>query len=51
MKAQMAIWAIWSAPLFMSNDLSKISNEEKKLLTNKHLLEVIDECFKLISIY
>lgn len=40
MKAQLAIWSIWSAPLFMSNDLSKISPEEKAILTNKHVISV-----------
>lgn len=40
MKAQMAIWAIWSAPLFMSNDLRTITKEEKKILTNKHVIAV-----------
>lgn len=40
MKAQLAIWSIWSAPLFMSNDLSKISPEEKSILTNKHVIAI-----------
>uniref|UniRef100_A0A4W3HXU1 Alpha-galactosidase n=1 Tax=Callorhinchus milii TaxID=7868 RepID=A0A4W3HXU1_CALMI len=37
-KAQLALWAILAAPLFMSNDLRKISNEAKKLLQNKLLI-------------
>lgn len=40
MKAQMAIWAIWSAPLFMSNDLRTITREEKQILTNKHVIQI-----------
>ena len=40
MTAQLAIWSIWSAPLFISADLNKIRPEEKKLLTNKHVIAV-----------
>jgi len=40
MKVQMAIWSLWSAPLLMSNDLHKVSDKEKNLLKNRHLLAI-----------
>lgn len=36
----MALWAIWSAPLYMSNDLRNIRSESAQLLKNKHLIQV-----------
>lgn len=36
----MAIWAAWSAPLYMSNDLRSISNHSAALLKNSHLIGV-----------
>lgn len=39
-QAQMAIWSIWSAPLYMSNDLRQISRESAKILLNKHLIKI-----------
>jgi len=39
-KAQMAIWSIWSAPLYMSNDLREIDQEMADVLKNKKLIDV-----------
>ena len=39
-KTQMAMWAMWSSPLFMSNDLRKLKPEDKKLLQNKDVIAV-----------
>lgn len=36
----MAIWALWSAPLRMSNDLSRIRDESKAILQNQRLIQV-----------
>lgn len=36
----MALWCMMSAPLFMSNDLRSIREEEKNILLNKKLIEV-----------
>jgi hypothetical protein len=36
----MALWAIWSSPLFMSNDLRKLDPEMKKILQNKAVIAV-----------
>lgn len=40
--AQMAIWSIWSAPLFMSNDLdpTQLSEDFAKILKNEHLIAI-----------
>lgn len=37
---QMAMWAIMAAPLFMSNDLRRISPEAKWLLQNKEVIAI-----------
>lgn len=39
-RAQMAIWCLWSAPLYMSNDLRSIEPEMAAILKNKALIEV-----------
>lgn len=39
-RAQMAIWSIWSAPLYMSNDLRRIDPEMAKVLKNKNLIGI-----------
>ncbi|KAL7074986.1 hypothetical protein ACQ4LE_006182 [Meloidogyne hapla] len=39
-QVQLSVWAIWSAPLIMSNDLRTISNENKKILLNKNVIAV-----------
>lgn len=36
----MAIWCIWSAPLYMSNDLRRISSDSSELLKNRHLIAI-----------
>ncbi|CDW52032.1 Putative alpha-d-galactosidase melibiase [Trichuris trichiura] len=37
-RAQMALWCIWSAPLFMSNDLRSIKPVYRDILLNRHLI-------------
>ncbi|KHJ40745.1 alpha-galactosidase [Trichuris suis] len=37
-RAQMALWCIWSAPLFMSNDLRNIKPVYRDILLNRHLI-------------
>ncbi|XP_066287886.1 alpha-N-acetylgalactosaminidase-like isoform X4 [Branchiostoma lanceolatum] len=39
-KAQMAMWAILAAPLFMSNDLRSISPEARTILMNKEVIRI-----------
>ncbi len=39
-RTQMALWAIWSSPLYMSNDLRKLKPEMKKILQNKGVIAV-----------
>lgn len=39
-RAQMAMWAMFSAPLIMSNDLRNISEEAKALMLNKYIIRV-----------
>ncbi|XP_035682064.1 alpha-N-acetylgalactosaminidase-like isoform X3 [Branchiostoma floridae] len=39
-KAQMAMWAILAAPLFMSNDLRSISPEARSILMNKEVIRI-----------
>lgn len=39
-KAQMAIWALWSAPLLMSNDLRQIGTQYKAILQNRDIIAV-----------
>ncbi|XP_078682945.1 alpha-N-acetylgalactosaminidase-like isoform X4 [Branchiostoma floridae x Branchiostoma belcheri] len=39
-KAQMAMWAILAAPLFMSNDLRSISAEARSILMNKEVIRI-----------
>jgi alpha-galactosidase len=39
-RTQMALWAIWSSPLYMSNDLRKLRPEMKQILQNKAVIAV-----------
>jgi len=39
-EAQMSIWCIWSAPLYMSNDLRYIGESSSKILKNKWAIAV-----------
>lgn len=39
-QAQMAIWSIWSAPMYMSNDLRSIDPVMRAILLNKHLIAI-----------
>lgn len=38
--AQMALWCVWSAPLFMSTDLRSLKAEFGQILKHKQLIEV-----------
>ena len=39
-QTQFALWAIFAAPLFMSNDLRTISTESKEILQNREIIAV-----------
>jgi hypothetical protein len=39
-RTQFALWAIWSSPLYMSNDLRNLRPEFKKILQNKAVIAV-----------
>jgi hypothetical protein len=39
-RTQFALWAIWSSPLYMSNDLRDLKPEMKKILQNKAVIAV-----------
>nr|AVA09680.1 putative effector protein [Heterodera avenae] len=39
-KVQMSVWAIWSAPLIMSNDLRTIVPEQRDILLNRRVIAV-----------
>ncbi|KAI6242271.1 Alpha-galactosidase [Aphelenchoides fujianensis] len=39
-RVQMAVWAIWSAPLIMSNDLRTVAPEFQAILQNRDLIAV-----------
>ncbi|GFO45388.1 alpha-n-acetylgalactosaminidase-like [Plakobranchus ocellatus] len=39
-KAQFGMWALFAAPLMMSNDLSNIRDEAKALLQNKNIIAI-----------
>lgn len=39
-ETQMAMWSMWSAPLYMSNDLANLDAESKKILLNKKVIAV-----------
>ena len=39
-QTQFALWAIFAAPLFMSNDLRAISTESKEILQNREIIAV-----------
>ena len=39
-KTQMAMWSMWSSPLFMSNDLRQLKPEFKNILQNKDVIAV-----------
>lgn len=44
-KTQMALWAILAAPLFMSNKLSTVQPEFKKILQNIEVIRVNQDQF------
>jgi hypothetical protein len=39
-RTHFAMWAIWSSPLLMSNDLRSIKPEMKEILQNKEVIAV-----------
>ncbi len=36
----MALWSMWSSPLYMSNDLRDLRSEHKEILQNKYVIAV-----------
>lgn len=48
-RAQMAMWAMFSAPLFMSNDLRDIPAEAQSLLLNPLLIAVDQDPFGIMA--
>ena len=44
-RVQMALWAIWSSPLYMSNDLRKLKPEFKEILQNKRVIAINQDKF------
>jgi alpha-N-acetylgalactosaminidase len=39
-RAQMAMWSIWSSPLYMSNDLRALRSQYKAILQNKNVIAI-----------
>ena len=39
-RVHMAMWAMWSAPLIMSNDLRSVKRSSKHLLLNKNVIRI-----------
>ena len=39
-RSQFALWAIFAAPLMMSNDLASVSDESKQILLNREIIAV-----------
>ena len=39
-RTQMAMWAMFSAPLYMSNDLRDLKPEHKQILVNKNIIAI-----------
>lgn len=39
-RVHMAMWAMWSAPLLMSNDLRNVKRSSKRLLLNKNVIRI-----------
>jgi len=39
-RVHMAMWAMWSAPLLMSNDLRSVKRSSKRLLLNANVIRV-----------
>lgn len=39
-RVHMAMWAMWSAPLMMSNDLRSVKRSSKRLLLNKNVIRI-----------
>ena len=47
-QTQFALWAIFAAPLFMSNDLRMISAESKEILQNREIIAVNQDCNRVM---
>ena len=45
----MAIWSMFSAPLLMSNDLREITDEQKDILLNRHVIEIDQDAAGLMA--
>ena len=39
-QTQLGMWAMMASPLFMSNDLSKVNPQSKRLLQNKNMIRI-----------
>ena len=39
-RAHLAIWAIWSAPFIISNNILNLTAETKEILLNKYVIAV-----------
>ena len=39
-RVHMAMWAMWSAPLLMSNDLRNVKRSSKRLLLNRNVISI-----------
>jgi len=39
-RVYIAMWAMWSAPLIMSNDLRSVKRSSKRLLLNKNVIRI-----------
>jgi len=48
-RTQMAMWAMFSAPLYMSNDLRTIRPEMKQIVQNKHIIAVNQDKHALMA--
>lgn len=48
--AHMAVWCIWSSPLYMSNDLRTISKDSSKILRNKWAIAINQDKFGVYGV-
>ena len=39
-RVHMAMWAMWSSPLIISNDLRSVKRSSKRLLLNKNVIRI-----------
>jgi len=48
-RVQFALWSIWSAPLYMSNDLRSLRPEMKAILQNKKVIAINQDKFGIMG--